>query len=358
MAASSSPADPAPDAWQVSLRHEMTSLGGSADGRFADCSDPRYAFVPVTRLLEPPDLRDLILRAGGLERCAAQGEAISEMDLTIAVSRFARQYCGAVSAAALVGLAHGIGIDMSPRHCGVTLTNIELPVTRRRFVAAVDLTGAEALRCGQRPTSLPVTGPVVATVDELREYVWSRLFGAHYDQLFGRVRELAPRVSPALLWTSAAEYVGALSDAAEEHLTPQVAARYVADRRALLEGETLPGVDGPNPLRGRLVWEPVGADPHRRVQARRMCCLNYLLPERDGVLCENCPYLPPEDRAALVRERRALPVGSSGGPAQRRAQEVGRSRPSYHSDIDRRGSRVNRRAWSAGCTDRGRSEIE
>jgi hypothetical protein len=57
MGASSSPADPAPDAWQVSLRHEMTALGGSADGRFADCSDPRYAFVPVTRLLEPPDLR-------------------------------------------------------------------------------------------------------------------------------------------------------------------------------------------------------------------------------------------------------------------------------------------------------------
>ena len=248
MAAGWSPADPAPDAWQVSLRHEMTALGGSADGRFADCSDPRYSFVPVTR---------------------------------------------------------------------------------RRFVAAVDLTGAEVLRCGQRPTSLPVTGPVMATVDELREYVWSRLFGAHYDQLFGRVRELAPGVSPALLWTSAAEYVGALSDAAEEHLTPQVAAWYVADRRALLEGETLPGVDGPNPLRGRLVWEPAGANPHRRAQARRMCCLNYLLPERDGVLCENCPYLPPEDRAALIKERRALPVGSSGGPAQRRAQEVGRSRPSY-----------------------------
>jgi hypothetical protein len=322
--------DPAPYAWQASLRREMAALGRSVGGRFADVSASRSGFVPVARLLQSPHLENLIRCAGGLERRAAEGEAISDVDMTIAVSRFARQYCGTVSAVALVGLAHGVGIDMSPRRCSVTLTNIELPATSRRFVVAVDLTGGEVLRCAQRPTSLPVTGPVVATVDELREYVWSRLFGAHYDRLFRQMRDLAPRVSPtALLWTSAAEAVGVLSDAAEEHLGPQAAARFVADRRALLDAETLAGVAGPNPLRGRLVWEPVGADPHRRVQTRRMCCLNYLLPERDGLLCENCPYLPPEDRAALVRERRTLPAGSAAGPASRRAQEVGRSRPSY-----------------------------
>lgn len=323
------PSASAPDLWQVSLRLGMATLGRSGDGRFVDRSDPRYAFVPVARLLEPQHLRPLMLRAGGLDGHPADGAAISEMDMTIAVSRFARQYCGAVSAPALVGLALGIGVDMSPSRCRVTLTNVELPVTRRRFVVAVDLTGAEVLRCADRPTSLPVTGRVVAGIDDLREFVWSRLFGAHYERLFRAVRALAPTVSPALLWTSAAEYVGGLSDAAEEHLSPEVAARFVADRRALLEGATLPGVEGPNPLRGRLEWEPVGADPRRRVLTRRMCCLNYLLPERDGVLCENCPHLPSEDREALVSERRDLPLRSPGGPAQQRARQVGQSRPSY-----------------------------
>jgi hypothetical protein len=308
----------------------MAALGPGADGRFADFSDPRYAFTPVARLLEPSSLRDLILSAGGLERFAAEGEPIPDMDMTIAVSRFARQYCGAVSAVAQVGLAYGVGIDMSPVRCGVALTNPELPVTRRRFVAVVDLTGAQVLRCAGRPTSLPVTGPEVATVDELREYVWSRLFGAHYEQLFSRVREVAPSVSPGLLWTSAAEYVGGLSDTAEQCLTPDAAAVYVADRRALLEGEMLSGVAGPNPLRGRVFWEPVRAGSRQAVPTRQLCCLNYLLPERAGRLCQNCPYLPPEDRAAMVAERCALPMGSADdGPAQRRAQEVGRRRPSY-----------------------------
>jgi hypothetical protein len=320
------PADLAPYSWQLSLRQEMAALDRSA--RFADASAPRSEFVPVTRLLEPSYLHELILRAGG-SGSAADDAAISEIDLTIAVSRFTRQYCGAVSAIALIGLARGVGIDMAPERCSVMLTNIELPVTRRRFVTAVDLTAAEVLRCAERPTSLPVTGPVVPTVDELREYVWSRLFGAHYDELFRRVREVAPKVAPALLWTSAAEYVGGLSSAAEEHLTAAVAAPYVTDCRTLLEGVALPGVDGPNPLRDRVTWEPVPSDPHLRVPTRQLCCLNYLLPERDGMLCQNCPCLPPEDRAALASERRAQPLGSAGGRAARRALEVGRSRPSY-----------------------------
>lgn len=316
-------------AWQVQLLGEMASLGPAGERRFVDVATPGTGFVPVTRLLEPPHLSELIRRAGGLDRDNADGAAIPDMDATIAVSRFARQYCGAVSAAASVGLAHGIGIDMSPERCRVALTNIELPVTRRRFVATVDLTGAEVLRCAQRPTSLPVTGPVVPTIDELREYVWSRLFGAHYAELFRRVREVAPTVSPALLWTSAAEYVGAISDAAQEHLSAIAAAPYVADRRALLDGETLPGVGGPNPLRGRLVWDSAGPEWPRAVQTRQLCCLNYLLAERDGMLCQNCPHLPPADRAALAKERRDMPIGSAEGSAHRRAREMGQRRPSY-----------------------------
>jgi ferric iron reductase protein FhuF len=320
------PTTTAPNAWQVSLRREMATLGREVAGRFVDGSDPRYALVPATRLLDPPYLRDLMIRAGGPEDGIAGGRTVADIDLTIAVSRFARQYCGAVSAAALVGLAQGIGIDMSPKRCRVALTNVELPVTRRVFVVAVEQTGTEVLRCAQRPTSLPVTGPVVESVEELREYVWSRLFGAHYDRLFRRIREVAPAVAPALLWTSAAEYVGGLSDLAEESLTTTRATPYVTDRQALLEGEAVVGIDGPNPLRGRLVWEQAGKGS---VQARQLCCLNYLLPDRDGRLCANCPYLPPEDRAALIRERRDLPAGSGSGPAERRAKEVGRNRPSY-----------------------------
>lgn len=324
------PVEASPYAWQGGLLREMAAVNPhSKDVRFVEVGAAGSEFVPVTELLEPPNLRDIILRSGGLEGHSADGPAIPEMDMTVAVSRLARQYCTAVAAVAVVGLAHGVGIDMSPQRCRVALTNPELPVTRRKFAVAVDLTGAEIVRCADRGTSLPVTGPVVAAVDELRAYVWSRLFGAHFEPLFQRVRELVPTVGAALLWTSAAEYVGLNSDAAEEHLPPQVASRYVADRRALLEGDTLPGVAGPNPMRDLLVWDPAAAAPLGSVQARRMCCLNYLLPDRDGLLCTNCPHLPPEDRVAVENERRTLPSGSAFGPAQRRAQELGRSRPSY-----------------------------
>lgn len=327
--ATAEPADPAPYVWQLALRREMAALGRDPGGRFADLSDSRYTFVPATELLEPARLRELILRAGGLETLAAQGGGIPDLDLTIAVSRFTRQYCGAVSGPALVGLAQGVGITMSPKRCYVALANLDKPVTARRFVVALDLTNAEVLRCAGRPTSLPVTGPAVATVAELREYVWSRLFGVHYEQLFRAVREVAPSVSPALLWTSAAEYVGGLSHAAQQHLSAVAAAPYAADCRLALEGEALPGVDGPNPMRGTLTWEPAGPDCPRGVLTRQMCCLNYLLPDRDGRLCENCPYLPPEDRLALIREREGRPPGSTGGPAERRAKEAGQSRRSY-----------------------------
>jgi hypothetical protein len=313
--------------WQSVLRRVMADVGRPGEDRLG--SHTAYpSFIPVRHLLEPARLGDMIRWAGGPDRRATD-EATSALDLTIAVSRFARQYCGCVSAIALVGLAHGIGVDVSPEHCAVALTNVDLPVNRRRFVATVDLRADEVLCCAERPTSLPVSGPILATLDELREFVWSRLLGAHYDQLFRQVNAVAKEVSSALLWTSAAEYIAGLSEAARLRLTTESAAPFVADADALLAAETLPGIDGPNPLHGLIVWEPVGKDPHRTVLTRRLCCLNYLLPERDGMQCQNCPYLPAEDREALAAERRGVAVGTAEGPAHRRALEVGRSRPSY-----------------------------
>ncbi|MGH9246535.1 MAG: hypothetical protein ACRD29_19935 [Acidimicrobiales bacterium] len=67
------------------------------------------------------------------------------------------------------------------------------------------------------------------------------------------------------------------------------------------------------------------------VQTRRHCCITFLLPERLGRLCSNCPFLPVDDRMALIRERRSGPDRAPDGPAERRSIEHGlpklKSRP-------------------------------
>jgi hypothetical protein len=115
-----------------------------------------------------------------------------------------------------------------------------------------------------------------------------------------------------------------ISDAAEEYLDPDDGAPFVAERRAILEAAALPGVPGPNPLAGRVVWQPTGETSFpTSIHTREACCLCYLIPDRLGRLCQNCPFLPFDDRVALTRERHGVPMGTPGGPAERVAIERG-----------------------------------
>jgi ferric iron reductase protein FhuF len=126
------------------------------------------------------------------------------------------------------------------------------------------------------------------------------------------------------MWTNAAEWVSMVSNAADEYLGPERAAPFVEDRIALFSADTLPGVPGPNPLRDLIEWDAYVADDFPRgVERRRICCMTYMLSDRLGRLCSNCPFLSVDERVAMVREEHGHPMGSPGGPAQRRAIEVG-----------------------------------
>ena len=116
-----------------------------------------------------------------------------------------------------------------------------------------------------------------------------------------------------------------VSDAADEYLGPERARPYYEDRLALLGAPSIPGIAGPNALRGLVDWPAIDAPdfPHG-VQTRRICCVTYLLPDRLGRLCQNCAFLPLGDRVALIRERHGVPMGTPGGPAEKHSIAVGR----------------------------------
>lgn len=327
-----------PSGWRPALAGQLDDMGRWFEGRLVLEPDASVEVVPAERFLDLDYLREAVTRAGeGLaqwwghevpdgdqEDENGEGDEGDEgdenVDLRLAVSRFTRHYTASLTAVALVGLARGVGLDLSAANCQLVIWR-DLPF---RTVLTPD--DDRVLICPSRPTPWPVQGTAVATVGELREHVWRGLYAGHIAPLLARVRQLT-RVTRGLMWTNAAEWVGLVSDAAEEYLTPDDAPAFVADRIALLAAPTLPGLDGPNPLLDRVEWVPVdeGGFP-REVMTRQVCCGTYLLADRGGRLCQNCPFLPIEDRAALIRERHGVSMGGAGGPAEQRSIELGRRR--------------------------------
>lgn len=305
-------------AWHPALTRQLEELGRWMRDRFVVEPAPTDEVVPAERYLGVDFLRSAIDRAKFNQLTAIRGVSeADDVDLRIAVSRFTRQYASSVSAVALTALGCGVGLDLSAARCRMIVRS-NVP-----FVVVVEIPEGEPLRCLERPTDWPVEGRTVATLAELRDHVWRALYGEHLAPLFDRAREVT-RVSPNLMWSNAAEWVGNVSDAADEYLGAERARPFLADRRALLEREALPGLAGPNPLRGLLEWLPFAApDFSNGVQTRHVCCVTYLLPDRLGRLCQNCPFLSVEDRAALIRERHGVPMGTAGGPAEQRAIAAG-----------------------------------
>jgi ferric iron reductase protein FhuF len=310
-----------PATWQASLAQQLDDLGRYLTGSFVATPRPGDTVIPATRLFESDCLCEAIADTWG-SPAIADLNTDDPIDFGIAASRFARRIAQPLSAVALAGLAQGVGFDVSPERCTMVVGE------HGHWRMSLEAADEEILRCTERPARWAVSGPAVQSLAELREQVWSTLYGRHLKPVFTRVLELG-KVSEELLWTSAAEYAAMVGDSAEEYLTAEAARPFAADRHALFDAATLPGVPGPNPLRDTLDWVPVSGHAFfTHVQTRRMCCLSYLLEERNGRLCSNCPYLPLEARAAVVAEQHGVPIGTPAGPAARRAQEIGLQRPS------------------------------
>jgi ferric iron reductase protein FhuF len=311
---------------------QLTDLGRWVQGRLVIEPDPGRELIPADRYLDSGYLHDAVVLAQWVSEeppplakaSGNGGNGDREVpDLRVAASRFTRQYVSAMSAIALTGLARGVGIDVSLSRCTL-MTQYNVPV----FVM-IDTSDQEILRCAERPTTWPVGGPVVDSLDELRQYVCRKLYSENIEPVFARLLEIT-NISPKLLWANAAEWVGMVSDAAEEYLTAADAAPFREDRLALLDAEELPGLPGPNPLRGQLDWVPAGRDEFpREVQTRRICCLTYQLESRQGRLCQNCSFLPLDDRVALIEERHGVVRGIGTGAAEQRSIEVGLAKLEY-----------------------------
>ncbi|HEV8563772.1 MAG TPA: IucA/IucC family C-terminal-domain containing protein [Actinomycetota bacterium] len=295
--------------WEGALSRQLDDLGRWLQGRFVPKPDASDEVVPAERYLDEDYLRNAIGRAGTLH----SSDEGPETDPRVAVSRFTRQYSSSLSIIALVSLAQGVGLDVSPGRCRMIVRS-NVP-----FLMTFDGCDVSPLRCAERPTSWPVEGPTVETLAELREYVWRSLYAEHLAPLFERALDIT-NVSPLLMWTNAAEWVGMISDAADEYMSPTAAAPFVEDRLALLGAPQVPGLDGENPIGDRLTWEPFDApDFPNGVQVREMCCITYMLPDRRGRLCQNCGFLSVEERVALIRERHGVALGGPSGPAEQAA---------------------------------------
>jgi hypothetical protein len=304
--------------WHEGILEQIQELGLD---RVVMTAPPSAEVVRGDRFFEPEYLRDAIWSAGVsfAGHLPAQPDSDEQRDvkLTAAASRFTRYYMGSLSFVAFVGLARGIGLDLAPHRCTKAIVH-GLP----RDSVLGDL-GDDVLTCAERPAVWPVDGPMVGTVAELRHHVWGQLYGRNFAPLI-ELTQKTTRATGKVLWSNAAEMAAFVADQAAVNLSPTAAAPFVEDADALLNAETLPGVAGPNPLRGLIEREPVGeGDFPLGLHTRPHCCITYVLPVRTGLLCGNCPFLSAEDRIALTRERRD---GGRGGPAELHSIEVGRRR--------------------------------
>jgi hypothetical protein len=301
--------------WQWDLARAADRLGRWFEGRLVLSPGPDDLVVPAVQLLTDDAALLRLIRSSIPADLPPlpPGHADRRTDPRILASRFARLYSNATTGAALIALACGVGLDLSPASCSIVFRG---PVAGG---VALDIAADRIVRCAERPAAWPVGGPCLDTVGELRAYVWTRYYGEHIAPLFSRIAELT-NVSPKLLWSNSAEMAGLVGDSAEEYLDPAEATPFLADSRALLDAEQLPGVPGGNPMRHRLEWTPYddGSFP-REVQLRRMCCLVLYLADRYGRLCQNCPHLPIDERVALIRERHGLSQSDPRGPAEQQA---------------------------------------
>lgn len=317
--------------WREGIKSRVDELGRYIEGRFLLGADPDSEAVPAERFGDDEYLEKVMTRSAGPEAAAAAfavgHSGPAALEFQAGVSRFVRHYTGSLSIAALVGLAEGVGLELTPPRSTLVIWK-DIP-----FRIVVDLPGSAVLRCAERPTSLQADGPVLATLDELRTRVWQSLYADHIAPLIARIGS-STGISETLLWTNTAEWIGVISEAAREYLGDEAAEPYLADREALLSASRIPGIDGVNPLRDRLDWTALERDRYPyEVATRDLCCLTYMLDDRFGRLCVSCPQLPLDEKIALIEERHGVPAGVPSGAAEQQAINRGLQRPSMRKVV-------------------------
>ena len=260
---------------------------------------PGSEVLAVTELLQPDTLRRYAARA-----VAEWSDRPQDEDSRAAVSRLMRRYLGSLTTAILAPLAHGMGVDASPDRVGMIVQH-DLP---QGVVLRVD----DVLVCSDRPATWNVAGREIPTLRELREVVLAAFF-AHLEWSFGQVIA-SIKVAPQLLWSTAAEQIDGLYENAADGPAASVFAAAESDREVMLFGDHLPGSSGvPNPLRDLLFWETAkGAEAGHRIQVRRVCCANFVVPGRTQGYCRNCGVITPARRGEMWHEWRAS-VRAQGG---------------------------------------------
>jgi len=169
----------------------------------------------------------------------------------------------------------------------------------------------EVLLSSERSATWPVEGRDVGSLERLRDIALASYF-RHLSWLFGEV-VAAIKVSPQLLWSTVAEQVDLLYDNAADGPSADAFARAEPDRELMLFGDRVPGIDGPNPLHGLLYWETAdGPEAGHRIQVRRVCCANFVVPGRSQGYCRNCDIITPQRRIEMWNEWRDA-VRAQGG---------------------------------------------
>jgi ferric iron reductase protein FhuF len=230
-----------------------------------------------------------------------------EEDVRAAASRFVRRYCGSMAAASLLPLANGVAFDVSIPRVAFLIRN-DMPMG-----VVLDTSGAEINVSPARPTRWPVEGSRSLPTDEgLRGRALGSLLAGNIVPAFERVLERA-RVSPKLLWATAAEQIDSLYENARGGHDRGSFEPFERDRRAILFGARVPGVQGPNPMLDLLDWED-SDDPllPRSLQVRRICCVCYVIPGREPAYCRTCGLLDKAERLDLWRSWLATIEGEAG----------------------------------------------
>jgi ferric iron reductase protein FhuF len=266
------------------LTQWLDRLGGAAKDRFYGLPPGDLDVQPAHANLHPDVLRERILDTIP----AADRESV---DMRAAASRFTRAYCMAVARPVIAALAIGIPLDASLARSAI--------VWRPWTVRGASAASPQGIHLDLDASTVSATG---RSTDEVRAEVFRHLFAEHLALVFERVLSVV-KLSPKVLWGSAAEAIGGLETAAAERLDAESARPFVETCQTVLIIEALPNIPGPNPLLSQVRWHDVGrADFPHGLMIRRICCVALALPDRVGqTYCGACPIPPVDVLIELLR---------------------------------------------------------
>ena len=247
---------------------------------------PVWETIPCLELLTTERM------TGYFERAIAEWSANpSDEDIRAAASRFMRRYLLSVATPAFLSLTNGVAWELTLERISVVMR------PDLALGAAIDLRGLKTYVSRERPSPWPIERGVQTSLEELRDRALRPLFGdvhvRSFEKVLGHVK-----VSPRLLWSTAAENVDYYYDNALDYTQGDEHERYATDRELLLFGETVPGVEGDNPMKGLLGWDDFSDDPRfpRPRQVRIVCCANYIVPGRQTKYCRTCGLVSQPER--------------------------------------------------------------